>query len=129
MSNEQYLIVSYFTIGLVAFLLALATYYLFRKSIMTLSDNFRSKLSVVIRRFFLIGIVLPALFGFFSVSFRSCSESNYTKIIADRSYLVAKNQEQLASALFYLVIALLIWGLIVAVMLIFTKNYTINKDG
>jgi hypothetical protein len=64
---------------------------------------------------FLLGIIVPALFGFFSVSFRSCKKKTYEAIIADQAYLVAKNQEQLSAALFYIAIALLVWGLIVSI--------------
>ena len=64
---------------------------------------------------FLVGIILPALFGFFSVSFRSCEKGTYEAIIADQAYLVAKNQEQLSAALSHIAIALLAWGLIVTI--------------
>ncbi|MBW1642925.1 MAG: hypothetical protein JRJ76_08810, partial [Deltaproteobacteria bacterium] len=62
---------------------------------------------------FFIGIIFPAMAGFFSVSFRSCSKQTYAKIIAERSYLIAKNQEQLSTSLTYIVIALFFWGVIV----------------
>jgi hypothetical protein len=55
------------------------------------------------------------LSGFFSVSFRSCSKQNYQAIVQDRAYLVAKNQEQLGAALTRMAVALLVWGLILAV--------------
>jgi hypothetical protein len=58
---------------------------------------------------------LPALFGFFSVTFRSCGKGTYEAIIRDQAYLVAKNQEQLSAALSYIAIALLVWGLIVSI--------------
>jgi hypothetical protein len=58
---------------------------------------------------------LPALLGFFSVSFRSCKKETYEAIIKDQAYLVAKNQEQLSDALSYIAIALLVWGLIVSI--------------
>jgi hypothetical protein len=64
---------------------------------------------------FLLGIIVPALFGFFSVSFRSCKKETYEAIIADQAYLVAKNQEQLSAVLSYIAIALLVWGLIVSI--------------
>ncbi len=59
--------------------------------------------------------IVPALIGFFSVAFRSCDKKSYEAIIEDRAYLVAKNQEQLGAALSYIAIALLVWGLIIAV--------------
>ncbi|MBW1815002.1 MAG: hypothetical protein JRJ39_15440 [Deltaproteobacteria bacterium] len=89
MANEQFLIVSYIIIGLLSLGLAVLTYIWLR-------DSFSGTMA-----------------GFFSVSFRSCSKQTYAKIIAERSYLIAKNQEQLSTSLTYIVIALFFWGVIV----------------
>jgi hypothetical protein len=129
MTNEQYLLVSYFTAGLLSFAFALATYLLLRHSFIGVTQAVRGKLSIILRRLFFIGIILPALVGFFSVSFRSCSKETYVQIIADRSYLVAKNQEQLSTSLSYIVIALLLWGLIILGAFIINKNHKIGESG
>ena len=129
MTNEQYLVVSYFTVGLLSFAFALATYLLLRHSFIGVTQAVRGKLSIILRRLFFIGIILPALFGFFSVSFRSCSKETYVQIIADRSYLVAKNQEQLSASLSYIVIALLLWGLIILGAFIINRNHKIGESG
>lgn len=129
MTNEQYLVVSYFTVGLLSFAFALATYLLLRHSFIGVTQAVRGKLSIILRRLFFIGIILPALVGFFSVSFRSCSKETYVQIIADRSYLVAKNQEQLSTSLSYIVIALLLWGLIILGAFIINKNHKIGESG
>ena len=129
MTNEQYLVVSYFTVGLLSFAFALATYLLLRHSFIGVTQAVRGKLSIILRRLFLIGIILPALVGFFSVSFRSCSKETYVQIIADRSYLVAKNQEQLSTSLSHIVIALLLWGLIILGAFIINKNHKIGESG
>jgi hypothetical protein len=129
MTNEQYLVVSYFTAGLLSFAFAFATYLLLRHSFIAVTQAVRGKLSIILRRLFFIGIILPALGGFFSVSFRSCSKETYVRIIADRSYLVAKNQEQLSTSLSYIVIALLLWGLIILGAFIINKKYKIGETG
>ena len=119
MSNEQYLTVSYFAVGAACVTLGFATYELLRRSFAALTGAVPGgRLGRVLRKVFLIGIVLPALGGFFSVTFRSCGKNTYETIIADRSYLVAKNQEQLATSMSHISIALLVWGLIVAVGLV-----------
>lgn len=128
MTNEQYLVVSYFTVGLLSFAFALATYLLLRHSFIGVTQAVRGKLSIILRRLFFIGIILPALVGFFSVSFRSCSKETYVQIIADRSYLVAKNQEQLSTSLSYIVIALLLWGLIILGAFIINRNHKIGES-
>lgn len=128
MTNEQYLIASYFVVGVACVTLGLATYALLRRSFAALTNAVPGgKLGRLFRRLFLLGIVLPAAAGFFSVTFPSCRMPMYKDIIADRSYLVAKNQEQLGTGMSYICIALLVWGLIVSVGFVTaSKN---NKAG
>jgi hypothetical protein len=123
-NNEQYLVLSYFVVGAACALLAIATYALLRLSLAELSRIVPGgKLGLIFRKLFFLGLVLPALAGFFSVTFHSCNYDTYEKIIANRSYLVAKNQEQLSTAMVYLCIALVVWGLIVSVCLVaFSKK-------
>jgi len=116
MSNEQYLIVSYFVIGLTCMGLAIATFMLLWRSFAALTSAVPGGgLGRIFRKLFLVGIVLPSMAGFFSVTFRSCSKESYQTIIADRSYLVAKNQEQLRASLSHMAMALLVWGLILSI--------------
>ena len=116
MNNELYLIMSYFVMGAMCILLALATYALLRRSFADLSKTIPGgRLGRVFRKVFLLGLVFPALAGFFSVTFRSCSKHTYEAIIADRSYLIIKNQEQLGTSMLYICIALLVWGLILSI--------------
>lgn len=107
MGNEQYLIVSYFVVGAGCLGLAVATYALLRRSFGALSAiTPGGRLGGILRRLFLVGIIVPALLGFFSVSFRSCDKETYEAIVGDRSYVMAKNQEQLGDALSYIAVAL-----------------------
>jgi len=130
MTNEEYLIISYFTAGLISLGFAIFAYLYLRYGFVEIMQSVSGKhLFQIFRKLFLIGIVLPALFGFFSVSFRSCSRDTFDKIIAERAYLVAKNQEQLSSSLFYIVIALLVWGLILfGALFIIKQNKTPNNS-
>lgn len=113
MANEQFLILSYIIIGLLSLVFAILTYVLLRDSFNGIMKTVPDRFSVILKKLFFIGILFPAMAGFFSVSFRSCSKQTYAKIIAERSYLIAKNQEQLSTSLTYIVIALLAWGIIV----------------
>jgi len=115
-TNAQYLVASYFAATAAGAGLALTTYALLRRSFAGLCRALqRGGLGVLLRRLFPLGLVLPALAGLFAVSFRSCQKETYEKIVADRAYLVAKHQEQLAAVFSYLCLALLVWGLLVAV--------------
>ena len=129
MSNEHYLIVSYFAVGVACVALALATYALLRRSFAALTNAVPGgRLGRVLGKVFLLGILLPAIAGFFSVAFRSCDKETYEAIIADRSYLIAKNKEQLGTSMSHMCWALLVWGLIVAVGFV-TVGKAQKKDG
>lgn len=116
MSNETYLAVSYFVVGTACVTLGLATYALLWKSFAALTREVPGgQLGRILRRLFLLGIVLPALTGFFSVSFSTCGTESYEEITSDRSYLIARNQEQLSASMSHTGVALLVWGLIVSI--------------
>ncbi|MCJ7773275.1 MAG: hypothetical protein MUP22_09100 [Desulfobacterales bacterium] len=127
MANEQFLIVLYIIIGLLSLGFAILTYIWLRGSFDEIMNAVSDRLSVILKRLFFIGIVLPAMAGFFSVSFRSCSKQTYANIIADRSYLIAKNQEQLSTSLTYIVIALFVWGVIVLGALMVGRSHKVKK--
>ena len=128
MNNEQYLILLYIIIGTLCVLLGLAAYGLLRRSFNSLSNAiFGGRLGILFRKVFSIGLILPALAGFFSVSFRSCSKQSYEAIVEDKSYLIAKGQEQLGTSMMYIAIALLVWALLVSIGLVTLGKKT--KEG
>jgi hypothetical protein len=118
MSNEQYLIVSYFFVCGLAMALAVAACAYLRRPLAGLARAFPSRhLASVVKKLFPAGLVLPALAGFLSVDYHSCHES-YQSIIADRSYLVGKNQQQLSAICSFLILAVLGWGIVVLLSLV-----------
>jgi hypothetical protein len=117
MSNEQFLIVSYFTVGAVAAVIGLTVYACLRRPLAGITMAFRNQpLGLILRRLFPVGLVLPALAGFLSVKYQSCGRS-YATVIASREYLIGKNQEQMAAACFFVMVALMAWGIVVLVSL------------
>jgi hypothetical protein len=119
MSNEQYLIVSYFLMGGLAIVIAMAVYAYLRRPLAGLASTFPNRnLASILKKLFPAGLVLPALAGFLSVSYRSCQHESYRSIIADRSYLAGKNQEQLSAICFFLMLAVLAWGIVVLLSLV-----------
>ncbi|MGD0459066.1 MAG: hypothetical protein ABSC21_15130 [Terriglobia bacterium] len=118
MSNEQYLIVSYFFVGVLSIVIAMAAYAFLRRPLAGLASAFPNRnLASVLKKLFPAGLVLPALAGFLSVSYQSCHQS-YESIIADRSYLVGKNQQQISAICFFLMLAVLGWGVVVLLSLV-----------
>jgi hypothetical protein len=123
MTNEQYLIVSYFIVAIVCVALAVLVYFLLRRSFMGVSEALRERhLNTALRRLFPLGLLLPTLLGFVSVSYRSCDRNTYEKIVQSRSHLVAKNQEQIVTALLAILIAVLLWNLVIVFVLKYARN-------
>jgi hypothetical protein len=76
----------------------------------------RKSLRSILKRLFPIGLLFPALLGFVSVSYQSCDRQTYAKIVESRSYLVQKNQEQISSTLFSIMVAVLIWDVVILLL-------------
>ena len=118
MTNEQYLTTSYWVVGIASLAVGIATCIIFRRSVagMTLALPSR-RLAVILRRLLIPVIILTAMAGFLCVSFYGCDVDSYEKVIANRAYLVAKNQEQLSKTLSRTVGMLFVWALVFVVVL------------
>ena len=129
MSNEQYLIISYFFMGVICCVLPVIAYLFLRGSFTNIVSLLPGKhLSNILRKLFFIGILLPALLGFFSVSFKSCSVKTYEEVLEKRSYLVQKNKEQLSSSINHTVYALIFWSIAVFGAIVIIKKHRGKSD-
>jgi len=118
MTNERYLIVSYFLCAALSIALGLLVYFYLRRPFASVADTAPGRgLPSLLKRLFPCGFVLPALLGFVSVSYQSCDRTTYTEIVASRGYLVEKNQEQLSSILLYILFAVVFWNLVALLIL------------
>jgi len=119
MTNDQYLIVSYVICAVLSIALAMLVYLFLRGPFSAVADTAPSKhLRSILRKLFPVGVLLPALLGFLSVSYWSCGRATYEEIVQSRRYLVEKNQEQISSTLLSIAVAILVWD---AVILLLTK--------
>lgn len=117
MTNERFLIESYFVIAALSLILGWTAYvYLWRPFDDFLSSRATKNLRAILRRLFPFGMILPALLGFLSVSYWSCNQDTYEKIVRDRQYLIQKNQEQVSAALFSIAMATLFWDVVLIVV-------------
>jgi hypothetical protein len=124
MTNEQYLVVSYFCVGAISVAIGVAAYYWLRTSFYQTAGALPWKaLRELLSRLFPVGIVLPAVLGFVSVSYRGCNMQEYEKIIADRSYLVSKNQDQISASLIHVMWAVFGWCVLVAILLAVKRRF------
>ena len=122
MTNEQYLIVSYFVCAALSVAVGIIVYLYLRRPLADVADNASGKhLPTILKRLFPCGLVFPALLGFLSVSYESCN-STYSGIVADRSFLVTNNHEQISAILFYIVVAVLFWNLIALLIMRYAQK-------
>jgi hypothetical protein len=122
MTNDRYLIVSYFAVAALGIAFAGATWLYLRRSLGRITQTLSTgNLSRILKTMFPAGLFLPAFLGFVSVSYRGCGKS-YDEIVKERSYLFQKNQEQMASILLWIAAALLFWDLVILFALRFART-------
>ena len=122
MTNDRYLIVSYFAVAAMTITFAGTTWLYLRGSFRGITQALSSgNLSRILKVMFPAGLFLPAFLGFLSVSYRGCGKS-YEDIVKERAYLVQINQEQISSILLWIVAALLFWDLVILFALRFRRT-------
>lgn len=131
MSNEQFLILTFILGACLALALGAGTYWWLRRPFLEIVATIRSpRLASALRKLFPVTKVLAALLGFVSVSYYgSCPGRSYVEIVADRRYVVARNQEQIATALGLLALVVLVWGLLLTVILRVTGHRPASRAG
>jgi uncharacterized membrane protein len=118
MTNERYLAVSYFIVAGLSLGLGILAYFLLRRPFAGIANTASGKrFPMILKKLFPCGMVFPALLGFVSVSYQSCSRTTYEAILQDRSYLIQKNLQQISSVLFSILIAILFWDLVALLIL------------
>lgn len=124
MTNERYLIVSYFLAAALSAGLGILVYLFLRRPFSSVADAASGRrLPSLLKRLLPCGLVFPALLGFISVSYQGCNKT-YEQVVESRDYLIQKNQEQISSALLYILGAVLFWDVIVLLTLRYAKNRT-----
>ncbi len=123
MTNERYLIASYFAGAALSAGLGTMVYLFLRRPFGDVADAASGKrLASLLKRLFPWGLLFPALLGFVSVSYQGCGRATYEEIVQNRSYLVEKNQEQISSVLLYVLVAVVFWDVIALLILKCAQN-------
>ena len=120
MTNETYLVVSYFASGLLCLGLTLAAYVWLRRSVNGIASALpQENWGKVLKKAFPLSTILFAFSSFLAVDYYGgCGQKTYADIIKERSYLVEMNQKQVSNTLMAIVSAVLLWGLIVLLSLL-----------
>jgi hypothetical protein len=120
-SNERYLIVSYFLVGLVSLSLGIAVYRVLRAPFAAIAEAVTGRgRSRLLTRALGVSTSLAGVLGFLSVSYtqRSCSTLSYERVVESRDYLVQINQQQLQKTGDWIVSAIVLWCTVVTICLI-----------
>ena len=118
MSNEHYLIVSYFVVGLVSLCLGVVVYRVLRSPFAAIAEAVIGRLrSRVLTRALGVCMTLAAVLGFLSVSYTERGCVSYDQIVKNRDYLVRANQEQLQRTGDWIVAAAFLWCVVVLILL------------
>lgn len=126
MTNDRYLIVSYFVCASLSVALGAWVYAYLRRSFAGVAEAAAGRqLSAMLKRLSPAGLIFPAALGFLSVSYQSCNRTTYAEIVASRGYLLGKNYQQISATLFFILIAILFWNLVAILILRFARR---SKD-
>lgn len=122
MTNEHYLIVSYFVVALVSIGLGVAADRVLRGPFAAICEAVTSKSRLSTwKRTLTLSMTMAAVLGFLSVRYRGCGKS-YAEIVNDRSYLVQMNREQLRATSDWIVYAVFAWCLVVVICLVVVRR-------
>lgn len=129
MSNEQYLIVSYFLVGVVSLCLGIAMYRVLRNPFAAIAEAATGRLrSRVLTRALGISMTLAAVLGFLSVSYNQKGCVSYEHVIKNRYFLEQNNKEQLQAAANWVVAALLVWCVVVLICLLAWRRNAAKRN-
>jgi len=130
-SNEHYLIVSYFLAGLVSLCLGIAVYRVLRRPFAAIAEAATGRLrSRVLTRVLGFCMTLAAVLGFLSVSYNQRGCVSYEQVIKNRYFLVQNSKEQLQGTAEWIVSAVFLWCIVVLICLVALRTTHANRhDG
>jgi len=113
-SNEHYLIVSYFLFALVSLCMGVAVYRILRTPFAAIAESATARFgSRLLTRVMAVCMTIAAVVGFLGVSYTQKGCRSYEQVIKDREYLIQMNQQQVARTSDWLVWAVFLWCIVV----------------
>jgi hypothetical protein len=116
MSNERYLIVSYFAFALLCLGLGVLVYCILRKPFERVADTIVGKSRcTLLKRTLVLSLTAASVLGFLGVSYNQQGCTKYEDVIKKRKNLVDRNVEQIQNTKDWLSRTVLAWGVVVAI--------------
>jgi len=123
MSNERYLIVSYFALAIFCFGLGLLVYSILRRPFERVADSIGGNARQTwLKRTMVVSMTAASVPGFLGVSYNQQGCTKYEQVIKERAYLVDRNIEQVQNATAWIVWTLLLWCVVIGVALAATRK-------
>ena len=116
MSNERYLIVSYFVSAVACSGLGVVVYLVLRKPFGAIADAIAGKdRASLLKRALTLTLTVAGLLGFLGYSYNQQGCTSYEQVIKNRATLVDANVQQVQGAVDWLVWTVLLWGVLVII--------------
>ena len=128
MTNEQYLIVSYFSAAGGGVAAAVLTALLLRSRLREAVSSLVKPIGRVMRRVLPTWLILLVLFAFMSVSYIDCSHHTYQEVVEDRPHMVRITHKQLEDMATWLAVGLSVFALALSVMLVVCPGREVKEN-
>ena len=118
MSNERYLIVSYFVFAAVCLGLGILVHQILQRPFATIVDAIAGKSrSALLKRALRVTLTCAGVLGFLGYSYNERGCVSYQQVIQNRESLISANVRQVQGAADWIIFAALAWGVLVVVLL------------
>lgn len=122
MTNDHYLIVSYFLVLFVSLGLGVAAYRVLRAPFAAIVERAAGPRSTLLKRVLRVSMTMAAVLGFLSVSYTQKGCVSYEYVVKNRDYLVQMNREQLQSAGDWIASVVFAWCVVVVICLVVWRS-------
>jgi hypothetical protein len=117
MSNERYLIVSYFLFAIVCPGMGILAYLILRRPFERVAEAIVGSRGPVLKRLLTVSMTVAAVLGFLGFSYNQKGCVTYQQVVSNRYFLVQANVEQVQGAADWIAWTVLAWGVVVAICL------------
>ena len=117
MSNERYLIISYFVFAIVCCGLGVLVHQILRKPFATIVDAIVGSRSGIVKRALMVTLTAAGVLGFLGFSYNQKGCVSYAQVIKSRDFLVDANLHQVQNAVDWIAWTVLAWGVLVVMFL------------
>lgn len=126
MSNEHYLIISYFVFAIVCLGLGALVYRILRKPFAAIVDVTVGSRSNLVKKALTFTLTTAGVLGFLGYSYNQKGCVSYQQVIQNRRSLIDANVQQVQGAVDWIVWTMLAWGMVVV---IFLKVWQKHRSG